>query len=159
MSRRPPLALLVASQLAALATSCAASPQPGQSAVPVVPVAGLSPAALRACAAVTAALPREVTAGAGRRSTSPADPTVAAWGDPPVVLRCGVPAGSPRDDPYVFDGVRWAMHDSGATRTWTTLGRRVGVEVVIPDAYDGQAELLGGLATALAPAALPPTAR
>jgi len=69
------------------------------------------------------------------------------------VLRCGVPAGSPRDDAYDFDGVRWAMHDTGGSRTWTTLGRAVNVEVVVPDAYSGQAELLGGLAVALRPTA------
>ncbi len=133
------------------ATSCAGSPDSPPSAVPVTPVSGLIAQVRAVCASVTDALPHTVAAGVVRRDTLPSDPTVAAWGDPAVVLRCGVPSGSARDDPYEFDGVRWAMHDTGATRTWTTFQRPVNVEVVIPDAYDGQAELLGGLATALSP--------
>jgi hypothetical protein len=76
--------------------------------------------------------------------------TVAYGSDPAIQVRCGVPAGLASDEPYTFDGVQWAMHDTGATRTWTTLGRAVNVQVVVPDHYDGQAELLGSLATALA---------
>ena len=123
------------------------------------PVEGLSVAAQATCRAVSDALPAEVAEGVRRRTTSPVDPTVAAWGDPPVVLRCGVPAGSALDDPYGFDGVRWAMHDTGDSRTWTTLDRAVNVEVVVPDHYSGQAELLGGLAQALAPTGVAATAR
>lgn len=119
----------------------------------MTPVAALGATARAVCAEVTGALPTEVAAGVARRDTRPADPTVAAWGDPAVVLRCGVPPGSSRDSAYEFDGVRWAMHDTGATRTWTTLGRAVNVEVVVPDAYSSQAELLGGLAAALRPTA------
>ena len=90
-------------------------------------------------------------AGESRRATTPESATTAAWGDPAITLVCGVPAGSALDDPYEFDGVRWALHDVGAARAWTTLGRRVNVVVTIPDAYDGQAELLGSLAEALSP--------
>lgn len=76
--------------------------------------------------------------------------TTAAWGDPPITLRCGVPAGRERDEPYDFNDVRWAMHDIGDKRRWTTKGLRVNVEVDVPDAYSSQAELLGSLAPALA---------
>lgn len=99
---------------------------------------------------MVAALP-EVLGGQSRRATRPASTTTAAWGDPPITLVCGVAAGSPRDDPYEFDGVRWAMHDVGSARAWTTRGRAVNVVVTVPDAYAGQAELLGSLAAALAP--------
>jgi len=102
------------------------------------------------CAAVVAALPSSF-AGQQRRATDPTSTTTAAWGNPPITFVCGVPAGSSLDDPYVFDGVRWAMHDVGDARSWTTLGRRVNVVVTIHDKYDGQAELLGSLATALSP--------
>jgi hypothetical protein len=118
--------------------------------VGVQPVPSLAAAAQSTCRALTQSLPRSVASGATRRATDPADGTTAAWGDPPIVLRCGTAAGSPLDDLYVFDGVQWAMHDTGATRTWTTMGRRVEVQVVIPDHYDGQAEILGGLAGPLA---------
>ena len=101
------------------------------------------------CASLVAALPQTL-GGRSRRTTQPSPTTTAAWGDPPITLVCGVPAGSPLDDPYEFDGVVWALHDIGPARSWTTKGRAVNVVVTVPDAYDGQAELLGSLATALA---------
>jgi hypothetical protein len=106
--------------------------------------------AVAVCSSVVAALPSTL-AGQARRATTPAATTTAAWGNPPITLVCGVPAGSSLDEPYEFDGVRWAMHDVGDARAWTTLGRRVNVVVTIHDKYDGQAELLGSLAAALSP--------
>ena len=75
------------------------------------------------------------------------------WAVSPPTLRnrCGVPAGNPADDVYTFNDVHWAMHDTGASRTWTTVSRAVDLAVVIPDAYDDQASMLGGLAAALRP--------
>jgi hypothetical protein len=102
------------------------------------------------CRAFVGRLPRDLAEGVRRRDVRPDSASTAAWGDPPVLLRCGTVAGSALDDLYEFDGVQWAVHDTGATRTWTTRGRAVEVQVVIPDHYDGQAEMLGGLASALA---------
>jgi hypothetical protein len=116
----------------------------------VQPVATLAAHQTAVCRDVTRALPKEVAADVVRRRVSPDDGTTAAWGDPAIVLRCGVAPGSALDDLYEFDGVQWAMHDTGSTRTWTTRGRAVNVQVVVPDHYSGQAELLGSLATALA---------
>lgn len=115
------------------------------------PVPSLVPAAAVVCAQVVAALPQQLAAGVTRRATAPSSTSTAAWGDPAVTLRCGTRPGSPLDESYGFDAVRWAMHDSGASRTWTTLTARVPVQVVIPDAYNGQAEMLGSLAVALRP--------
>ncbi len=53
------------------------------------------------------------------------------------------------DEPYSFNTVQWAMHDTGAARRWTTRKLKVNVEVVVPDAYSSQAELLGSLSTAM----------
>jgi hypothetical protein len=119
----------------------------------VQPVAALTPHQTAVCRSVTAALPKEVVVDVVRRRTTPEDGSTAAWGDPPIVLRCGTGPGSPLDDLYEFDGVQWAMHDTGDTRTWTTMGRAVNTQVVIPDHYSDQAELLGALAKALAPTA------
>lgn len=143
MPRRPPLGLLVA----ALATACS-SGSPALGPVTLPPRA--TGTDLAVCAAVVSALPQSLE-GQARRVTRPSPTTTAAWGDPAITLVCGVPPGSPLDDPYEFDGIRWALHDVGAARAWTTRGRRVNVVVTVPDAYDGQAELLGSLARALAP--------
>ncbi|HUR13806.1 MAG TPA: DUF3515 family protein [Mycobacteriales bacterium] len=147
MPRRPPVGLLAVALVAACGGGRPLAP------VPVQPVATLSARQVATCGAVSAKLPDEIALAVARRSTDPDSPGTAAWGDPPIVLRCGVATGSARDDAYEFDGVRWAMHDTGATRTWTTLSRPVSVQVVIPDSYRNQAEILGALAGALAPTA------
>ena len=108
-----------------------------------------APRTASACAAFVTSLPAELAKGVRRRPVSLTPGAVAAWGDPAVVLRCGVPAGNTLDEPYVFDGVSWAVHDDGATRRWTTFGRKVEVEVVVPDSYDAQAELLITLSPAV----------
>ena len=115
-------------------------------------VNGLPTRTLIACADVKSRLPDSLPGGIERRRATPESDTTSAYGDPAVVIRCGVAPGSERDDPYTFNDVRWALHDTGASRTWTTLDRKVPVEVVVPDAYSGQAELVGAVSLALAKA-------
>ena len=115
------------------------------------PVPSLAPRVADVCREVVTALPDEIAPDVDRRVTSPPSVSTAAWGDPAVTFRCGTARGSVRDDLYELDGVLWAMHDSGASRTWTTVEARVPVQVVVPDAYSDQAEMLGSLAAALAP--------
>ncbi len=112
-------------------------------------VDGVPIKALIACRNLKAQLPKAITPGAELRQVAPVSDTTAAWGTPAITLRCGVPEGNSLDDPYTFNGVRWAQHDVGAARTWTTVGRRVNVVVEVPDAYSSQAELIGSLATAI----------
>ena len=138
MPRRPPLILL-----GLLLAGCASS-------APELPVVDVAPGtAAPGCAALIAALPASLGEKIPARRVRPSSGSTAAWGSPPITLRCGVPRGSIRDDRYVFDSVAWLVHDDGATHRWTTADRRVPVEVVIPDAYDAQAELLITLSPAL----------
>lgn len=120
--------------------------------VAVAPVPSLAPHAAAVCRDVVAGLPQELLPGIPRRTTSPVTTSTAAWGNPAVALRCGTENGNRRDEVYAFDGVEWALHDTGATRTWTTVAARVPVQVVVPDPLDQQAEMLGALAEALRPA-------
>jgi hypothetical protein len=118
--------------------------------VQVPPVNGLSATTLLSCTDLKGQLPASLAAGVRLRPAVPTSSTTSAYGtDPALVLRCGVPQGSAQDQPYEFDGVQWAMHDTGATRTWTTKGLRVNLQVVIPDHFESQAELLGALADAI----------
>jgi hypothetical protein len=112
-------------------------------------VTGVSANTLLACHRLKLDLPKQIAGGVSERRTAPVSDTTAAWGTPPITLRCGVAAGSALDDPYVFNDVRWALHDNGASRQWTTLGRPVNVVVEVPDDYSSQAELIGGLAAAV----------
>ena len=114
------------------------------------PVNGLSTRTLISCADLKGQLPTQLAPGVARRPAVPASNTTTAYGsDPAIAVRCGVKAGSALDDPYTFDGVQWAMHDTGASRTWTTRGLKVNLSVAIPDHFDAQAELLGAMAKAI----------
>ena len=79
-----------------------------------IPTLRLTPADQAACQRVTDALPDSV-ADQGRRSTQPAEALGGAWGDPPIVLQCGVdvPADFTRTSAcQEADGVGWFVPDS-----------------------------------------------
>jgi hypothetical protein len=95
----------------------------------------------KACERLVAALPGTV-ADQEQRETK-GNPLGAAWGDPAIVLRCGV------DKPADYDrfggcqtvnGVDWYapeadVADQSADAVLTTIGREPGVEVVVPPSY------------------------
>ena len=92
------------------------------------------------CAAVFAALPDEVAGGERRDTTSQGS---SAWGEPPVVLRCGVEVAGPTSDPCQVveapDGtsVDWVVSEpQGGRVVWTTYGRTPAVELSMPDVAD-----------------------
>ena len=74
----------------------------------------------------------------GARVTAVQSPGVAAWGDPPIVARCGkAPLGPTTDQCIDVDGVDWVATtlDDGGTM-FTTFGRSPAVEVLVPADYD-----------------------
>jgi len=99
----------------------------------------------RLCAALTAALPRRLAQLAAR--TVDGNPrAAAAWGDPPVILRCGLLATPSQLGQLVtLDGVNWAPVVGKHEVTWTAVGRPVTVQVRVPRRYDSQALLLAEL--------------
>jgi hypothetical protein len=98
------------------------------------------------CADLVAALP-EVVADAVRRDVQPPDPTTAAWGDPPVILRCGVPApvADPTTTVLEVDGVDWLPVPGEGGTFFSTLNRVATVEVAVPDDYAPEADVLSDL--------------
>jgi hypothetical protein len=118
-----------------------------------VPAPPSSAAAARGCPAVISHLP-VLLAGRPARPAQSVSPYVAAWGEPPVVLRCGVPrpaAFVQTSAVTVVNGVQWlAERRSGAT-LWTAVDREVYVEVSVPAGYSGAAvvDLSGALTQAL----------
>jgi len=114
--------------LALLAGGCG-----GPDAVQVDPAAP-PPAAKRVCAKLVAALPDHLD-DAERRPTRPEGAPTAAWGDPPLVLRCGVakPADlGPSSEILEVDDVEWFLAESAAGYTFTTVGRRAYVALTVP---------------------------
>ncbi|MDP9418498.1 MAG: DUF3515 domain-containing protein, partial [Actinomycetota bacterium] len=84
-----------------------------------------------------------------RRATDPDSPYAAAWGDPSIVLRCGVarPAAlRPESQVLTVNGVDWLAEEKESGYRFTTSGRAAFVEVVVPDDYAPEVDPLVDLA-------------
>ncbi|HEV7211289.1 MAG TPA: DUF3515 domain-containing protein [Blastococcus sp.] len=109
--------------------------------LPVLPVdvPPVTPQADAGCPALMRALPSELMRAPSRRVKS-ASPFAHAWGDPAVVLVCGVaaPAGFVRGASAIqINGVQWYVDTSAKdTTVWTTVDRPVNVEVRVPASVD-----------------------
>jgi Protein of unknown function (DUF3515) len=111
----------------------------------------VDPAARAICGALADELP-DVVLDLEREDTSPESDLTAAWGDPAIVLRCGVPAPEalePTSSLVTVDGVDWFPEQLTAGYLFTTYGRSVFVEVSVPDDYAPEAGALTDLADAL----------
>ena len=105
------------------------------------------------CAAVN--LP-ETVAGAALRPTG--EDGTAAWGEPPITWRCGVPrpaALQPTSQLLEVGGIGWLpIEGVGGSAfvavDWPTTSAPVFVEVVVPDAYTSPGSVLADLSPALA---------
>ena len=86
-----------------------------------------------------------------RRPTEPGVLT-RAWGDPPITLRCGVPAPpglTPSSECLEVNGVGWFHEDAEGGVLFTTAGRAVFVEVGVPHAYAPEVDPLVDRAAAV----------
>ena len=101
-----------------------------------VPVtASPEPAVATACASFTAALPTELPTVGERREVTPQSDLTAAYGDPPVGVRCGVPDPTgPGADPTVVtvDGIDWLAQELTGGWRLTSVGRTANVEITVP---------------------------
>ncbi len=118
----------------------------------------LDAADARTCRALLDALPATVADGEAREVT-PEGVLGAAWGDPAIVLTCGVPVPRGFDtlsSCTVVDGVDWYLPqdqlespDPGDT-TWTVVNREVAVRVLLPEEYGVPAAMLADLSPVVA---------
>lgn len=118
---------VVVSALAALfLVALCSGPGPLAVSAPTGPGAG--------CLRLHIALPATVDGGQ-TRSVDPSSPRTAAWGNPAVVLRCGVarPAGlTPTSEVIEVEGIEWFLVERPETYVFTAVGRRTYVQVVVP---------------------------
>lgn len=122
---------LVAAVLAAAFTLAACSHAPE---VSLAPQSGAPP-----CAKVS--WPASVS-GHPQEATDPQAPSVAAWGDPAIIARCGLAPLPPTiDDCVSVDGLDWVVRGLSDGSMATTYGRDPAIEVLVPAAY-GPAPLL-----------------
>jgi hypothetical protein len=113
----------------------------GRADLPVLPVEvpPVTPEAQASCPALMGTLPLELTGEPSRPVQS--DSLFAyAWGEPPIVLVCGVdrPAGFTVGVSAIqINGVQWYVDtDDPDTTVWTTVDRPVYVEVRLPASVD-----------------------
>jgi hypothetical protein len=103
-------------------TGCGAdTPQPG-------PDAGTA-----ACSALIGRLPDRVL---DRTRTDLAVTGTAGWGDPAIVLRCGVPAPGPSANCVEVNGLEWIFSESDDVFRFVSHDRTPTVEVTIPASVD-----------------------
>jgi hypothetical protein len=110
-----------------------------------------SPAASAACTSLFAALPDDLD-GAARRDAEPSSDFTAAWGDPPITLRCGVDRPAAYDPTSLlgtYDGVDWLPVEADDGYVFYATGRVAWIEVVVPAAYAPEPNPLIDLASAV----------
>jgi len=98
------------------------------------------------CEAMYADLPREV---ADEKIVAVKDDVAGAWGDPPIILRCGVEkpeALGPASRCDMVDEVGWFTDTTADGYLFTTIGRRFYISVEVPKSYDPAADVLVDLA-------------
>ncbi|MFE6688338.1 DUF3515 domain-containing protein [Streptomyces sp. NPDC057743] len=144
--------------LAVLPLLAVVSAVAGCSSAPEVAAPAPTGEAARACRALHQDLPRTVD-GLTRGTAEPVSDFTAIWGDPAVELRCGVPQpevlrhGSehynPNPDSAEVDGVQWLFEKQDDGYRFTTVLRKVYVEVTVPGKYAPEVNVLPDLANAV----------
>ena len=98
------------------------------------------------CRGMLSDLPQTV-AGQPRRMVE--DKLAGAWGDPPIILRCGVekPAALKPSSPcHDVNGVGWLAERESDGWLFTTIGRKLYVSLDVPADYDPAADALADVA-------------
>jgi hypothetical protein len=121
---------------------------------------GVSPApsaASPACATALAAAPATVAGLA--RTPLPVRGTL-SWGEPAVVLRCGLPAATPTTRPCLgIDGNDWTVDTSGDPFVFVSYGRSPAVELRVPARYGNDSAVAAVTDVGPVAAALPGNGR
>lgn len=99
------------------------------------PVAVQAPESSAACQSVLSAAPIRLL-GELQRETTPRDAAAIAWGDPPIVLVCGVNHGVPPAAQVItIEGVDWVAEATDAGTVFTTLSQTPTIQLRVPVDY------------------------
>ncbi|MBO0810939.1 MAG: DUF3515 domain-containing protein [Microlunatus sp.] len=80
----------------------------------------------------------DVVDGQQRREITRPSPYTAAWGNPAITLSCGVPKPpglNAASECFEVDGVGWFSEQRSDGYRFTTIGRRVYAQVLVPKKY------------------------
>lgn len=103
---------------------------------------------MRACRDLHARLPDTVD-GQQRRETATGEQLVAAWGNPPIIVRCGVGKPEklrPTSKLAVVNDVEWLPETQRSPLRYTAVHRTARVELLLPREYGVPADALVDLA-------------
>ena len=103
------------------------------------------------CQKLLPSLPEKI-ADQAKRLVSGAPDLTAAWGDPPISLRCGVvkPADlEPTSSLITVNGIDWFAEELSAGWRFTSMNTFVFVEVTVPKNYSPEANALVDLSDSL----------
>lgn len=90
---------------------------------------------------------------AGQKNRLVQDDNAAAWGDPAIILRCGVEKPEnlgPASRCDMVDDVGWFTESTADGYLFTTIGREFYVSVEVPHDYEPEADALADLADLVA---------
>lgn len=105
-----------------------------------------------ACDAFLAALPVQINEQTVRE-TVPREASVAAWGDPPILVRCGVPAPGALDPTSALidvESITWFPETLTNGTVFTSVGTSPIIEVTVPREYAPEVNVLVDVATTVA---------
>lgn len=129
-------------------------------ALPLLATAGCSsavtvqaPEQSAACTSVLAAAPIRLV-GELQRETTPHSAAAIAWGDPPIVLVCGLNASTTADAQVIdIDGLEWIAEpigvDGAQGTIFTTRGRVPVIQVRVPADYRPEIDAVTELSSLL----------
>lgn len=99
------------------------------------PVSVQAPEPSAACESFLSAAPIRLL-GELQRETTPRDAAAIAWGDPPIVLVCGIDHDAPPDAQVItIEGIDWVAQESDAGTVFTTLSQAPTIQVRVPVDY------------------------
>ena len=90
---------------------------------------------------------------AGQKNRMVKGENASAWGDPAIILRCGVEQPKdlgPASRCDMVDGVGWFSEETSDGYLFTTIGRDFYVSVEVPHDYAPEADALADLADSVA---------
>ncbi len=137
-----------------LPTACSSAPSGAAPTASALTTLSVPRAAGSACAGVVAHLPGTVLDQPRHAAGTPGS---ASWGEPAIVLRCGLAPLGPTTQPCLsVDDVDWVVEQAADGVVFTTFGRDPGVQVRVPASY-GQTNASAALVDVGAAVATLPT--
>jgi len=104
-----------------------------------------APAVAEPCEAVLAGAPISLLDEL-QRETTPVDAAAIAWGDPPIVMACGVDSRPTANAQVIaIDGVEWIAEGVDEGTVFTTFNRTPVVQLRVPSKYRPEIDAVSAL--------------